>query len=135
MKKVVRNILFISAIIVVVTIIFLVFYFKSSTHLTSEELQFLSTNAVIYTQKTCGHCINQFALLNAELKYHNINEDFQQYFKIFDCSLSQGNMNTCFNNVDPSKNILGTPTWEIHGHKYPGYLTISGLKDLIKKES
>jgi hypothetical protein len=132
MKKSLRNSLFFGTVLLIIFIIFFINYFQGDNHLTTKELEFLSKNSVLYIQKTCGHCINQELLLQEELKYHKIDLDIRQYFTLFDCSEDLEKRNYCFNNPNPEKNLIGTPTWEIQGNLYTGYKTINQLKEIIK---
>lgn len=85
--------------------------FKEKINPDDDLLQCIaSKNTTLYVSKTCSHCAEQKKILGEGVKYLN--------------------MIDCFDKPLECIGILGVPTWEIQGEKYPGVRSIEELKEI-----
>lgn len=114
MNNEIRTILIL--VIIIIAIIFGINYIKGfgkeKIDNESNLLKCISESAVMYSQKSCPHCIKQKEILG---NYTNL-------FIIIDCLEEP---QKCAN-----KKITGTPTWIVNNKKIEGVQSINQLKEL-----
>jgi len=105
------DIITILLIVLIIGTIWSIMYLKGRVNPDDDVLQCISSkNTTLYISKTCSHCAEQKKILGDGVKYFHMVDCFDQPLE---CS-----------------GILGVPTWEIQGEKYPGVRTVEELQEL-----